>query len=399
MRKAWAIAFAALAIAAGNALADSGDWRVSGFGTLGAVWSSDADAALLRPGINAPGRDSPAFGPDSILGLQASRSFGHGIDGTVQVIVREDQSRHVEPRLAWAFVRLTPVADVEIRIGRMRSAFFLFSDSIWINYANTWVRPPVEVYGLNPFSDLDGADLLWRRRIGDYDVELRPFVGRSTLELQSRTARLKRILGLNLAAHLDQWSLHLGHAESPFGLPWADPIFLAVDGALRNSPAAAVASDLSGEHGYARFDSIGLQWDSGDYLLSAEYARRAVNRYTTTARGWQVTVGRRFGPVTLYLVGARQIEDEPVTDADLSAIPPLQAVLNAFLESRNGAQHSVTIGSRWDFHRNAALKLEFSQAKLDQRSWGSFFPVEGSGVIELGGKRINVFSASIDMSF
>lgn len=376
-----------------------GDWRVSAFGTIGAVRSTDEDAALLRQGISTPGRDGTDFGPDSILGVQVSRPFDHGGDLTAQVIVREDQTGHIEPRLAWAFARLAPIADVEIRIGRMRAPFFMYSDSIWINYANTWVRPPVEVYGLNPFSDLDGADLMWRSRIAEYDLELRPFAGRSRLELQAGTARLNRVFGINMAIHHDEYSLQVGHAESPFELPWNDPIFHAVDAALRSSPFAPVAEDLAGKDGYARFDSIGIQWDGGRYLFSAEYARRSVNRYTTSAHGWQLTGGRRFGPLTLYGVTARQVTDSPVTGADLSAIPPLQAGLDAFLESRTTAQHSFTAGLRWDFHRNAAFKIEFSQAKLDRHSWGSFFPAEDSGVIFLGGKRINLLSASIDLSF
>ena len=376
-----------------------GDWRLSGFGTLGVISSSDADASLFRSGITTPGRDDPDFQSDSILGLQLSGPLGERSDLTAQVIVREDQSGNIEPRLAWAFARFAPLANIEVRIGRLRSPFFMYSDSIEINYANPWIRPPIEVYGLNPFSDLDGADLMWRARVKGYDLEVRPFVGRSILNLSGRKARLDRVFGLNLAVHHDELSVHFGHGESPFGLPWGDPIFLAVDAGLRASPFAAVADDLSGDSGYARFDSIGVQWDGGKYLLSAEYARRAVNRYITSAHGWQITAGRRFGSLTTYLLFARQGLDAPVTDADLSAIPPLQAGLDLFLQSRNTAQRSATIGARWDFHRNAALKAELSRAKIDNASWGSFFPVDDSGVIELGGRRINVFALSIDVSF
>lgn len=389
--------FASLAMASAQA---SEDWRLSAFATLGVAATDSSDAALFRNGINTAGRESPDFQGDSIIGLQASRSVGHGTDLTAQVIIRETQEERIEPRLAWAFARFTPLPEIELRVGRLRSPFFMYSDSIWINYANIWVRPPIEVYGLNPFSDLDGADLMWRSTFIGFDAELRPFAGRSVLDLTGgREARLKRVLGLNLTLHRDELSIHLGHAESPFSLPWGDQFFLTVDRALRASPFAAVSAELSGNDGYARFDSIGAQWDGGTYLFSAEYARRAVNRFTTSAHAWQITAGRRFGPFTTYLTSARQVADEPVTDADLSAIPPLQGALNAFLQSRNTAQHSVTLGLRWDFHRNAALKLEFNRAKIDEASWGSFLPTIDSGVIFLGGRRFDVFSATIDMSF
>ncbi|MCB1907220.1 MAG: hypothetical protein KDH15_07610 [Rhodocyclaceae bacterium] len=399
MTKSLLGAVLALAIVASEASADTGEWRISGFGTLGVVRPTEGDASLLRNGINSAGDDGADFGADSVFGLQASRSLGPGIDFTAQVVVREDQKETVEPRLAWAFIRFTPFADLEFRIGRMRAPFFMFSESLWINYANTWVRPPTEVYGLNPFSDLDGADMMWHARVGSYDLELRPYIGRSFLERRTRRAELKRILGLNLSVYRDAFSFFLGHAESPFGLPWGDPLFLAVDAALRASPFALVADELSGEDGYARFDSVGMQWDNGEYLASAEYARRAVNRYIPSAHGWQVTLGRRIGTVTAYGVLARQAEDRPVTDADLSAVPPLQAAVDLFNDTRNTAQRSTTVGARWDLHRNAALKLEFSHVKVADNSVGSFLLVDGSGTILFSNRRINLFSASVDVSF
>ncbi len=382
-----------------NACADSGDWRVSGFGTVGMVRPTDSQASLLRNGINTPGRSGTDFGTDSILGLQASHSLVRGMDWTAQVIVREDQTGHVEPRLAWAFLRISPLANLEVRLGRMRAPFFMFSESLWINYANTWARPPTEVYGLNPFSDLDGADLLWRFQSAGFDLELRPYIGRSSLERQFRTAKLKRIVGANLSIYKGDLTAFAAHAESPLSLPWGDPLFLAVNGALNNSPFQAVTRDLSGEDGYARFDSVGVQWDTGDYLLIGEYARRAANRYIPSAHGWQLTLGRRIETVTAYTVFARQSEDDPVSSADLSAVPQLQAALDIFNATRNTAQRSASLGIRWDFHRNAAAKLEFTHVKVADDSLGSFFPVEGSGASTFSKRRINLFSATLDVSF
>ncbi|MCB1957122.1 MAG: hypothetical protein KDG55_15690 [Rhodocyclaceae bacterium] len=376
----------------------AGDWLVSGFGTVGAVRPSDSQVSLLRNGINTPGRDGIDFGADSVLGIQAGRNVAPGIDVTAQVIVREDQTGHVEPRVAWAFLCFNPLASMEIRLGRLRVPFFMYSESLWINYANPWVRPPTEVYGLNPFSDLDGADLTWRSQLGQYDLELRPFIGRSSLERQFKRARLKRVLGLNATVFRDDFSVHVGHAESPLSLPWSDPLFLAVDGALRQSGQGAVADQLSGDSGYARFDSVGLQWDDSRYLLSVEYARRAANRYIPSAHGWEVTLGTRLGQFTLYSVLARQSQDAPVSSAQLP-VAQLQAGLDLFNASRNTAQRSVSLGVRMDVHRNAALKIEFTQAKVADASMGSFFPVEDSGIVLLSGRRINMISTSLDFTF
>lgn len=375
------------------------DWSLTGFGTLGLVRPTDEKLSLLRNGINTPGRDGMDFGADSVLGVQAGRSFDGEFDLTAQVVVREDQTGHVEPRIAWAFVRFSPAADLDIRIGRLRAPFFMYSESLWINYANPWVRLPTEVYGLNPFSDLDGADLAWQAHHAGLELEIRPFFGKSSLERQIRRARLKRIFGLNLLVLRDEFTLHLGHAESPFSLPWGDPVFLAVDNALRRSSLGAVAEQLSGNDGYARFDSIGLQWDQDIYLASVEFAKRSANRYIPSAHGWQATLGRRQGPVTVYGTLARQTLDAPVDDSDLSTSPQLQGALDLFNGTRNTAQRSLTVGIRWDVHRNAALKLEFNHAKIASESLGSYFAVEDSGLLLLSGRRVNLLSASLDFSF
>ncbi len=395
----WRRSAALLAGIALTAQAPAGDdWRVSGFATFGAVTTGDSEANLFRSGISASGSDRVDFAVDSIVGLQVNRQFEHGTDVTAQVIAREDQAGSVEPRLAWAFARFTPMSNLQVRLGRMRAPFFMYSDSVWINYANIWVRPPLEVYGLNPFTDLDGADLIWRLDIGEADIEVRPYVGRSLLLLPNRKAKLSRVYGLNLTTHFSDWSLFVGHAESPFALPWGDEIFTTVDAALRRSPFASVADELSGRDGYARFDAIGMQWDGSNYLFSAEYARRAANRYIPSAHGWHITLARRFGNIAPYFMLARQIEDEAVTDADLSAIPPLQAGLDLFLESRNTAQKSATLGVRWDFHRKAALKVELTHAHMDRGAWGSFTPAPDK-LVSLSERRINVLGVSVDLSF
>ena len=61
-----------LVLAATEASADGGEWRFSGFGTIGLVRPSASDASLLRNGINTPGRDGIDFGADSVIGLQVA---------------------------------------------------------------------------------------------------------------------------------------------------------------------------------------------------------------------------------------------------------------------------------------------------------------------------------------
>ena len=56
---------------------------------------------------------------------------------------------------------------------------FLVSDSRKVGYGNPWVRPPVEVYSLNPITTLDGVDASYRLHLGEVTNTLQADYGRN----------------------------------------------------------------------------------------------------------------------------------------------------------------------------------------------------------------------------
>ncbi|MDT3671959.1 MAG: hypothetical protein ROZ37_16695 [Aromatoleum sp.] len=371
--------------------------QVSGFATLGAVKTDRDDVWFTRYGVNYPGDSDPDFSPDSLLGLQASLRLSAYNDITVQMLMREDGEESYDPRITLAFFRQTLAPGLSLRLGRLRVPFFMLSDSLHINYANPWVRPPVEVYSLNPFNDLDGVDLVYHTRLGALDTELHPYFGRGRVPFPMGRARLKATWGLNVALSRGDFSLHLGHGDGRFSMVRGDPETHSLVAALSRAGLSGVAADLSGTDGSTRFDSVGLQWDDGTWQVVSEYARRRANRYATSSSGWYVSVGRRFGPLTPYAVIARQRLDEQMAEA---AVPAgLQHAWDEFLTSRNNAQRSFTVGTRWDVTSFAAVKAEVTRTRVDSDSWGSYFPRGGRNEAAIAGKRMNTFSLSLDLTF
>ena len=372
--------------------------ELSGFGTLGAVTTDNKDVWFTRYGVNFPGNKDPDFSPDTLLGLQASLRLTPSNDITVQVVAREDGGESEDPRVTLAFLRQTLAPGLSLRLGRVRVPFFMLSDSLYVNYANMWVRPPVEVYGLNPFNDLDGIDLLYHTRIGELDAEIHPYYGSGEIPFPEGKARLKETAGVNVMLTQGDYSLHLGHGEARFALERGDARFRALAAGLRAIRQQDVIDDLSGTDGRTSFNSIGLQWDDGTWQLVGEYARRRANRYVVSAHGWYLSLGRRFGNVMPYVTFARQTLDRPIAEAN---IPPgrLARAWDLFQTSRNNAQHSLTLGTRWDLASHAALKAEASHIRPDRNSWGSFFPSHPGVPTQIGGKTMTTFSLSLDLSF
>jgi hypothetical protein len=374
--------------------------QFSGFATLGGVVLDERDLHLTRgQGLNKPGGGYMDLGPDTVVGLQMNAPLAERTDFTLQLRADEDDKGHFAPRVGWAFLRQAWSPQVSTRIGRLRVPFFMLSDSLQVNYANPWVRPAPEVYGLNPFNDLDGADLLYQLELAGAEVEVRPYFGSGRIEFHGDgSVHLRNAKGVNLAVYRGHLSLHAGHGEGRFDMDWSDAEFKQLNRALNSFGFGAVADKLSGDEGYARFDSLGFQWDDGRWLFSGEYVRRRANRYIYSNHGWFLSLGYRMGDFIPYATTARQIADDPPVRAALP-VPALNRGLEGFLVSRNGAQHSFTVGARWDVVPGVAVKSEYSRVQIEEGAWGAYFPSDTGNPFALGGQRIDMFSLSVDWVF
>ena len=371
---------------------------VSGFGTLGAVVTHSDDLQFRRVGVEAPSTKSVDFAPDSVLGVQTNFRLGDSAEAVLQVVSRESPKNNYLPRASLAFLSYSPSPESTLRMGRLRLPIFMLSDSIDINYAHPWVRPPVEVYGLSPFSDLDGIDFFFRKRIKDVDVELHPYLGRSRIDIiQTGHSSLSHLRGLNIGLSSGALTLHAGYARARLDMRWGDPFTNRLLDALHATPSGErIIAEMQGSDAATSFTSAGFQWDGERWLLIGEYAARRAAAFANSANGWHLTVGRHIGPFTPYLKFARTLQTSPIISDQFTAEQP---ALQRFNASRNGAQRSFGAGLRWDLRRDAAFKMEFARTRTENDSWGAFFPSRDGATTRVGDRTINTLSVSIDVVF
>lgn len=370
-------------------------WQFSGFATAGAVHTHSDELQFARVGIDAPGGDRVDTGPDSVLGLQAGLRLGEHNTAVVQIVTRETQRGDYDPRAALAFVSHALTPELTVRAGRLRSPFFMLSDTADVNYNQTWVRPPVEVYGLNPFSDLDGIDLLHRSRIGDTFVELHPYVGRSRVPvLGGGRARLDDLIGMRITIEAGRLSLSAGYAQADLSVHRSAVAQLGLPPALESS--------LSGSGADASFSSLGMQWDDGRWLISAELARSTASALSNSSTGAYLAIGRRLGNFTPYLSFARQRQDDPLANPDEASTNVERNLITGFNRARNQAQRSLSAGVRWDVLHNTAVKAEFAHVRTDVGAHGTFIARQNAfapGLVGLDDQSINLMSISVDVVF
>lgn len=407
--KPLAAALVGAGLLAGAAHAQTGtEFRFSGFGTLAATYSDERRAdfvsTIFQP--NGPGYTRPwAITPDSKFGMQMDAVFSDRISAVVQVVAQHRHDNSFMPQVEWANLKYQATSDLSVRVGRIATPTFLVSDTRFVGYAQPWIRPPVEVYGVLPITSNDGVDLSWRSRFGDASNTVQAYYGRATARLKTGEATSKPGWGVIDTVQLGDLSLRAGYSANRVDIDFPG-ITTLVNGinnfAALPAPvgpqAAALAAKYSTRDMHLGAFSLAANYDPGKWFVMAEFVDLNGEGFLVDSRSWYVTGGYRMGSFTPYATYARtrsRVTTEP--GIPLPAAAPLNAGINAALNNQfNGSQSTLTLGVRWDVMKNTALKAQYDRIDLAANSAGRLANVQPGFV---RGGNVNLFSAALDFVF
>lgn len=388
-----------IAVTSGAIASDSPPgFALSGFGTLGFTRSDKDNYRFHSSSTQSSTMPGQSFDPsiDSVLGLQGTAQIHDRVDFTLQAVSRQTAPYDYTPHVTWAFLHYRATPTLSIRAGRTTTPFFMFSDSLNVNYATPWLRPPAEVYSLNPFSDLDGLDMLYHTPVGSMDLEIQGLAGQSAVGTRSASGRLRNTRGIRVGLSGNGLTLQAGYTHTDLQLNWADGAYRALRASLATTGETDAIGELSGQDGKAEFYSAGFQWEKNNWIVIGEYAKRSVSRYISTAHAWYLTVGHRLDAFTPYLTYANQTQDQPAFRADVSAAHT--SLVSIYNDSRNTAQQSLAMGVRWDVARNIALKGQIERVTPAPHSRG-LFPSDSLADYLRPATPVHMLSLSADFVF
>ena len=345
MKKILGVTLAAAALCAAPAFAATpfGEYAsLSGFGTLGAVTSDNSTDAFVRDGAPTGAKGKPSWNVDSKLGVQLDAKANDWLSATVQVLAEQRYTPEVSAKFEWAFVKIKPVDGLNIRVGRTAPAMFMVSDSRNVGFANTWVRPPNEVYSLAGMKNLTGVDASYRLELAGTSLTLAVLAGNSQFDNVNSHLQVKKMRGLNLVWDSDYGSFRLGRVIADVHVPGF-------------GPGGSEVVD-----GYT-FTGLGYQFDNGDWVVGAEHVERAADFFApqVNSKGWYVMGGRRFDSVLPYVSAAGTKN---------------QSAMNVL----NGEQSTYALGLRWDAQSGVAVKAQFEHADPKGTMGVSFAPLVGA---------------------
>lgn len=392
---------ACLATSSGAAAEDSlqKTFELSGYATIGTMQIDKSDARYRGSFLPAGGAsDYPFLGTDSVLALQARGALLDDFSYMIQGVARRWGVDDYTPKVSWATLNYEIQPGLLLRVGRTNPAFFMHSDTLFVNYVREWIRPPVEVYSLSPFVNMTGVDLGYRTTLGPYLIEGQAYTGYSQFNTPYTTLKLRDLFGARLLVSADSLSVQVSYANAHLTTNTRYGMNDRLYSALDRAGFSHIKNEIEGDDSRSRYASIGFRYDSDVANLSGEYAKRTVSKYFPSAHAWYLSVSKRFGDFTPYYYYAHQHSDrEPISSK--TDIPSIDRALRQVGILKNVSQRTHAFGVRYEIAKNAAFKAEITRSRPDRDSWGIFAPENLTLDKPSDGKSINGLGFSLDFVF
>lgn len=122
--------------------------RVNGFASFAGGITAKKNDHVLEYGNNL------SFNEDTIFGLQTAVDLESDITLVSQFVSRGIND--LETKIEWAYASYQVGQKTSIRVGRLRTPFYEYSESLEIGYSYHWIRPPIETYFL-PMTSVSGG--------------------------------------------------------------------------------------------------------------------------------------------------------------------------------------------------------------------------------------------------
>lgn len=332
---------------------------VSGFGTGGFAITDTGKADFGRSQSQATGTNKDGDVGISLFALQGTVRLTDMFSATVQGIVRRQFSANFQLDIPVFFLKADVTRDLAVRVGRIQLPTFMVSDYRQVGYSNTWIRPPVEMYGQIPVDNDDGADVIYRKSLGPFDISSQLFYGKTDATLAVATIQARRNWGVNTTVTVGPLTVRGGRNESTFTSISTQTNTLLAEVTAAGFPD--LANRLNPTNVPFRFTNIGFSLDGTHVTLEGEASRETGGGYLPSLDAEYVLAGYRINKLTPYVMYARQKVTSERTDPTIPRIGPflpLALGVDQLINSFGGDQHTISAGLRWDLHDSVDVKVQ-----------------------------------------
>lgn len=412
----WALTSSVCPALAAEEDSEISPWRISGYGTLSHSWDDRGDLAAIRDFTQRPAQlqhTGPTWRMDTRLGIQLAYRFTPQLEAVVQAVARDQIKTSLGSTVDLAYLDIQLAADKALRLGRIGYAPFLMSDHRNLGYAYPWVRPPREFYSWIPIFSFDGGEFSHDIFQGDARWRFRAQFGRSGFDIPMGQAafdfQAADLWSLSLSRQAGPWRLQAGLSgfrSTAEAAPLAD-LHAGLDqlAALNLPGISDEAAQLRGETAFRnariRYFTLGAAYDDGQWLAQAELGYSATNKaIAPSSRTGYVALARRLGEFTPYAMFSISRPDKsaltPINDWGGIGQAAFQQTVYHVANSTRQDQETLSLGSRWDFNSQAALKVQWDHSRIHPLGYALWFR---SPETNARASSVNLFTVSLDFVF
>ncbi len=316
--------------------------------------------------------DDISLSPESLFAVQLSGDVNDKLTATGQLVARGSDDYDVD--FEWAYFTYAATDNVSVSAGRLRLPLFRYSASLDVGYSYHWVAAPQAVYGV-PFNNVDGVRIDYSDYAGDWEYNFQLTAG--TFEnkgFEITPGTFADIEGKNaivgsVEATYDWFKVRATAGTAKASLSVADIDALIGQLAMISAP---LADKLAFQDDSSAFYGIGFEIDQFDWFVSAEWTSIEIeDSFNPQDVAYYVTAGIRHGKFTPSITYEKLDGNDDLKFMDEVAALPEQ-VRGAAAMIVGGVQQAVmeetstvTLGLRYDFDTNVALKADISRSTDD----------------------------------
>lgn len=262
---------------------------VSGFGSITGYHSSSR-AIGFNSDIASPFssvRGEFEFADLSDLGIQVNHVFNSDWQIVGQAVARKGRGSGLDDMIKIASLNYTPNANWMVRLGRFSARNVFFSDSRYINYAQLTVYPVHSFYAPIQTNPLDGLELTYTRRVGDWLLSANGYYGYSDYVLYTRDEEIRNplepVVGLAFDVEYGRWHFRMAHNIAKHsGYSFEADINNLLDAFVAIPPlfslpswdeAQTIKTQTAIRHKNLAFTTLSVGYQHMEHLFRAEFGR------------------------------------------------------------------------------------------------------------------------------
>ncbi len=344
----------------------------SGFARVVLGYLDESDATYLGYDNNL------SFSEQSLIALQADYKISSQLSATAQVIGISGDER--ESGIEWLYLTYEPNRFTQIKVGRQRTPFFNYSDVIDVGFVYPWITLPQQVYSSVYFSTFDGILAGYERSVGDFLLGFEAFWGSFNGDIISAgvtvPSNVNDTQGLIFNINYDSLTFRAAYHRADIFFEIRE--LLDFSTILSQSGFTESAASLN-PNGKVEFYQLGTTYEKFDYFVSAEYTKiTGESSVVPTIDSFYLVAGYNYRSYTTYASYGKTNSStgSPVNEIPLGLSDDLDFLAASynftFSQLAFNTSESITIGTRWNWKTNLALKAEVTWTRTASDSTANF---------------------------